>query len=216
MTLFIMNPPVVYPFLPKFPVVAGSLQILAFCACLGAALFFGFLLEMYMANRWQRKTAAFNIVLPVIACALLIIRYDIGMEAVKGFILFLLLLFAANSDLRSREVDDYIPVMIGITALIGISINQLPGMLIASVLITAPQLAIAIIKPNTYGGADIKLMASCSLLLGLSKGLFAIIAGLLLAVTVTVIIRKAKKQSVKESFALIPYLAAGSFIAYLL
>lgn len=216
MTIPIIYPPVIPPFVQQAVSFTIFLQMLAFCACLGTALFFGFLLERHMARKWKRRTAMLNIMLPVIACELLIVRYGIGMEAVKGFILFLLLLFAAVSDLRRREVDDYIPVMIGITALIGVSMNQLPAMLLASALITVPQLAVAMIKPGTWGGADIKLMATCSFLLGLSKGLTAMIAGLLIAVTVTVIIRKAKKQNVKESFALIPYLAAGSFIAYLL
>ena len=71
-------------------------------------------------------------------------------------------------------------------------------------------------RPGSYGGADIKIMAACTFLLGLGKGLTAVILGLLLAIVCTVIIRKINRQSMKESFALVPYLAVGSMLAFFL
>ena len=57
-------------------------------------------------------------------------------------------------------------------------------------------------------------MASGAFLLGLSRGLTAIITGLLLAVVCTALVRKIRKQAMKASFALVPYLSAGILLAY--
>ncbi len=141
------------------------------------------------------------------------LRFGFGMELIQGVILCLILLYAANSDIRTREVADGISVMTAITALIGTEFTDIPMMFLSAILITLPQLLIAVLKPNCYGGADIKLMATCAFMLGVWKGLFAII-GLLLAVICTLIIRKVLKKNVKESFALIPYLAVGSMLAF--
>ena len=53
-------------------------------------------------------------------------------------------------------------------------------------------------------------------LLGAWKGIFALIVGLLLAVVVTAVTNKVKKQDQKAAFALVPYLWIGATIAYLI
>ncbi len=42
----------------------------------------------------------------------------------------------------------------------------------------------------------------------------AIIVGLLIAITCTLFVRKIKKQTLKASFALVPYLSVGILFAY--
>ncbi|MEG2396348.1 MAG: prepilin peptidase [Oscillospiraceae bacterium] len=209
-------PPIIYPMIPKTANLELTLQILGFCACICLSWLFAFALEKHMAKRFERKTIIANIILPIITTALLVLVFGYTMETVKGFILFMLLLFASNSDIATREVDNNIPIMIGITALIGVSFLDLPLMILSAVLISIPQILIAILKPNTYGGADIKIMAACALLLGIGKGFFAIIIGLSLAVICTLIIKKARKQSIKASFPLVPYLAVGCMVAFFL
>lgn len=99
--------------------------------------------------------------------------------------------------------------MIAITALIGIGISNIPMMVLGASCVTIPQLLTATLKPNSYGGADIKIMAACSFLLGLERGLVAIIVGLLLVVIVTITIRKIQKKDLKDTFPIVPYLAIG-------
>jgi len=86
-------------------------------------------------------------------------------------------------------------------------------MILSAIIITLPQLIISMIKPGSYGGADIKIMASCSFLLGIEKGLIAIISGLTIGVITILIINKLKKIKDK-SFPVVPYLALGSMFAY--
>lgn len=138
------------------------------------------------------------------------------MAVIKCIIFAALLFYAALSDIRKREVSDAVPVMIGITALIGIIPADLPGMFIAAAVITIPQLMIAIRRPGSYGGADIKIMAACAFLLGLGRGFLAIIIGLSAGLLVTVISRLIERRKINEAFPVVPYLAAGSLIAFLI
>lgn len=140
-----------------------------------------------------------------------------AMTVIKFLVFTALLFYASVSDIRKREVSDSVPVMIAITALIGITPAHLPGMLIAAAVITLPQLIVAILKPGSYGGADIKIMAACAFLLGLERGIAAMIIGLSAGLLITTIIRLIQKKKItKESFPVVPYLAAGSLIAFLI
>ena len=181
-----------------------------------AAAFSGWMLTAFIKSKYGKKENPLNIILPVLVSLFLLLRFGFEMKMIQGFIFCLLLLVASNSDIRTRMVDDYIPIMVVITALIGTTISDLPMMLLSTVLITIPQHAIAVLKPNTYGGADIKLMAASAFLLELHKGLAAIVIGLSLAVICTVTIRKMQKKSIQESFALIPYLAIGCMTSFFL
>ena len=139
------------------------------------------------------------------------------MTVIKFIIFAALLVYASVSDIRKREVSNAVPVMIAITALIEIIPSQLPFMVFAAAAITLPQLIVAMVKPGGYGGADIKIMAACSFLLGLERSIAAIIIGLTAGLLITTIIRLfQKKKILKESFPVVPYLAAGSIIAFLL
>jgi len=139
------------------------------------------------------------------------------MAVIKLTVFAALLVYASASDIKKREVSDAVPLMIAITALIGISPGYLPHMFFAAIVITAPQLAVAVIKPGGYGGADIKIMAACAFLLGLERGIAAIVIGLGAGLLITAAIRLIQKKKVKNgSFPVVPYLAAGSLIAFLL
>lgn len=135
---------------------------------------------------------------------------------IKALILFSLLLFASISDIRTHEVSNIYSIMIGVTGLIGISLEQLPGMFLSAAIITIPMFGIALFEPGGIGGADIKLTAACAFFLELQKGVVFIILGLLLAVLCNLVFKKIFKDQYKEPFALVPYLSVGCMIAYLL
>lgn len=210
------NLPIFDPIYPNAMGRPVSAEILVFLACVGFALLCAYILEAHIGKQYGKGHKLEKLIAPTIAAALLILRFGYTLDALKGCILFLLLLYSSVSDLATREVDDSVPLMIGLTALIGIGIADLPGMLLATVVITVPQMAVAVLKPGTYGGADIKLMAASAFLLGTIKGLLALITGLGLAVAVTLIIQKFRHENAKEPFALVPFLSAGCFLAYLI
>jgi leader peptidase (prepilin peptidase)/N-methyltransferase len=140
----------------------------------------------------------------------------INILLIKALILFTLLMFASIRDIRTHEVSNIYSILIGLTALIGISLEQVLGMLLSAVIITIPIFGFALFKPGGIGGADIKLTAACSFLLGLQKGLLFIIIGLSLAVLCNLAFKILLKDRYKEPFALVPYLSMGCMAAYLL
>ena len=179
-----------------------------------AAVLLGWVVAAVFRKQYGGAIQPWLVALPMLASALLLWRYGFGPELLQGMVLCLALLYASAADIRTREVPDSLPVIIAVAALTGRMPAELPIMLLAAVAVTIPQLAAAVMKPGSYGGADIKIMASGAFLLGLSRGLTAIIAGLLLAVVCTALVRKIRKQAMKASFALVPYLSAGILLAY--
>ena len=99
----------------------------------------------------------------------------INILILKALILFVLLLLASISDIRTHEVSNIYSIMIGVTALVGISLEQLLGMFLSAAIIIIPMFGIALFEPGGIGGADIKLTAACAFFLGLQKGLVFII-----------------------------------------
>lgn len=180
---------------------------------LSAALL-GWAMESAFRKRYGGPIQPWLIVFPVLESALLVWRYGFEPELLRGMALCLALLYASVADIRTREVPDCLPVVIAVAALIGRTPDELPLMVLAATVVTIPQLAVAIMRPGSYGGADIKIMTAGAFLLGLSRGLTAIIVGLLIAITCTLFVRKIKKQTLKASFALVPYLSVGILFAY--
>ena len=95
------------------------------------------------------------------------------MTIIKGTIFASLLLYAAISDIRKREVSDTVPIMIAITALREITLPICPKCLLPLWSSAVPQLAVTLMRTG-YGGADIKITTACHLL-GLCVVLLAII-----------------------------------------
>lgn len=206
------------PFIPIFvPNISKELAfsiVLAF-AYLILALILGLILKKHFVKRWKFSPFVFTIV-PFVASTLLLFRYGFEMTIIKGLVFFMLLLYASICDIKTKRVRDFVSLMIIITALIDVEIGNLPMMILSIICITIPQLIVAIFRPNRYGGADIKIMASCAFLLGLEKGIFAVILGLSVGIITTIIINKIKHNNLKHPFAVVPYLSFGCFVAYLI
>lgn len=207
----IIRPSVILP-----PPIAYSLPVLLFLASIGTATLLGWLLERRMKGKVKGKTNWLIVFLPAIAFTALFLVFGYTMTMLKGFLLSLLLLWASVSDIRSREVPDYIHVMILLTAFIGTEMSDIPAMLLGAVIVALPQLIIAVLRPGTYGGADIKITTACAFLLGAWKGLFAVMTGLVAAVIITLVFRHFHKRPKTDGIPLVPYLAAGAFLAFLI
>jgi len=139
------------------------------------------------------------------------------LSLIKLGVLIALLLYASIKDIRSREVPDSVSGMMLILGLVGITVGDLPSMLLGITLVFLPQYLAAIINPEkALGGADIKLSSSAAFLLGAPRGLFALIVGLTLSVITVPIVRKVKKLPKNQPFPLVPFLAVGIIAAYLI
>lgn len=209
----------IYPTLPiRPPQISVEMAMLifnalAFLMLAGAAAFF---IGVYTAKRWKAdktKTAVAFVLISVAVTILLLCFFGFAVSTVKGIILCLILLFSSYSDIKTREADDYLHVMILLTALIGREPTDIPGMLLSAMLITLPLIMPVILcKGKVVGGADVKLSIACTFLLGISRGIIGLMAGLTIGVLANLIIQTRKNKA--EGFPLIPYLAAGFMAAY--
>lgn len=100
---------------------------------------------------------------------------------------FIVLVLAAVSDIRKREIPDGIPLLVTIVSLIPLESVQLSGLLVA-----LPLLMIGV-TAGGIGGGDIKLTGACGLVLGFGRTLIGLITGLLL-----LLVFHAARQCVKR------------------
>ena len=101
--------------------------------------------------------------------------------------IIIVLVLAAVSDIRKREIPDGIPLLVTIVSLIPPESVQLSGLLVA-----LPLLMIGV-TAGGIGGGDIKLTGACGLVLGFGRTLIGLITGLLL-----LLVFHAARQCVKR------------------
>lgn len=179
-----------------------------------AALLAAFFISRYAATLYKgnKKTAAFFFIgITAVVIVLLIAFFGCAATTVKGIIFCLILTYASYEDIRTRECDDYIHLMIVIAAFIGTSITSFPFMFMSALLVGSVIFITTVITKTQIGGADIKLSAACAFMLGTARGFTGLTVGLIIAVIVNTIKNKENK---KAGFPLIPYLAAGFATAY--
>ena len=135
----------------------------------------------------------------------------------KGILFAALLIMAAVSDIRRREIPDTISVLILISGLWGI--KPIPAVL-GLVITGAPYLFAALLfcrrEDFAIGGGDIKLMAACGFVLGAWGGIFQSIISLTLALIAGLIIclfSKGKKLNT-VTLPLAPFFCAGGIFSY--
>lgn len=216
-----MNSVMIRPILPTIPQISDmstdtALSVLSYTVFLLIVGAVAVILGMYAAKRFQgnkKKTTLAFVGISIAVSALLLCFFGCAVSTVKGCLLMFILLFFSYSDIKTREVDDWLSVMIVLTAFIGTELADIPLKLLAAVLISLPMLLIVIIcHGKAIGGADLKLAAACTFMLGLIRGTSGLIAGLTLGIIVTLIINMKKNKA--EGFPLVPYLAAGFMAAY--
>ena len=132
----------------------------------------------------------------------------------QGLLFSSLLMVASYTDIKRREIPNIICVLIGLAGLLDFNFNNLFGMAIG-----IPFVIAAIIKEDSIGGGDIKLVASIGIVLGFWKGIYGLILGLsFLVLFYLLIVLKSKvmKKQVARNLPmpLAPFLGIGFMIIY--
>ena len=157
---------------------------------------------LYRAYRPKRYPCA--AVFMAAACLILICTLHDDLLVVKGVLFSHLLILAAYCDALTGEIPNEIPLLlIAVGAIRCIPGDAFPGALAVSV----PLLILACVFRDSVGGGDIKLMAACGWVLGVSGVIAGAVSGILF-LAVTHVVRH------KKSYAMAPYFAAGCFLAY--
>lgn len=181
---------------------------------LAAAVIVSVLTARFAMKAWggnKKKTMLCFAGITVCIALALICFFGFAAVTIKGIVLALILLCSSYEDIRKRECEDYLHLMIVIVAFIGTELSSLPNMLLSALFAGGILLAAAIVTKNGIGGADVKFSAACSFLLGLSRGVFGLTVGMLLAVAFNIFAKNKNK-----GFPMIPYLAVGYMAAYFL
>ena len=191
---------------------------LILCQCLAilvATIIVALIVARYAAHHWhgdKQDVAAGYAAISGVYALLLFGSFGFTAQTIRGILLCMILLTAAYSDLRSREVTDYMSVMVLLTAFIGVSMADIPGMLLGGLFVAGMMLLVTLLSGEScIGGADIKLGGACAFALGTTGGVAGLIGGLVLAIVINMCRGKSTRN---QGFPLVPYLATGFLAAY--
>ena len=173
------------------------------------------LVAQYAEKKWKGNKKIITLVtvgITLLMTALLISFFGLTAITLQGVILTLILITESYSDIKVRECDDWLHVMIVIAGFIGININLIPKMILSAMCIGGIMLFCALILDCNIGGADIKCATACTFLMGFNRGITGLVIGLFLGIVFNIFKSKEKK---KKGFPLIPYLTAGYLTAFI-
>lgn len=205
----------IQPMIPKFSVLSnGSLAAyVGLAILLTGTVFAAVLLSHYAADRFKgnkKKTAFCFAALALLGAFVMFCFFGFAATTVQGIIFFLILILSSYEDVKTRECDDYLHLMTVIAAFIGTELKMIPGMFVSAMFVGGVMLLAVLITKSSIGGADIKMAAACSFMLGFERGVIGLVLGTLLAVVVNLL----KSKDRKKGFPMIPYLAVGYAMAY--
>ncbi len=133
-------------------------------------------------------------------------KYGLTGRVLSSILFFHVLLFASVFDIKTHSIPDCVHLLIVLT---GLSSVHWGAALLGFILVPLPLLLAALASTGGMGGGDIKFMAACGFVLGVSRGYIALISGLLLAIQWRLCFDRKKK----EGIPLIPYFTCGCFLS---
>lgn len=132
---------------------------------------------------------------------------------IKGLLFSALLVYAAVSDIKKREIDDWVSVSVLVISLIGTG-----GSFWGAVLTALPFFIPALVKDGSIGGGDIKLMFACGAVLGVWGGLAQTVISLSLVAVFSfgILIKKGCKACKSTAIPLAPFVCVGGILSFIM
>jgi len=132
---------------------------------------------------------------------------------IKGLLFAALLIYAAYTDIKRREVDDSVCVAVLIVSLIGTG-----GSFGGAALTALPFFIPALVKSGSIGGGDVKLMFVCGAVLGVWGGIGQTVIALSLVsvFSIGILFKRGLKACKKTALPLAPFLCAGGIASYII
>jgi leader peptidase (prepilin peptidase)/N-methyltransferase len=131
---------------------------------------------------------------------------------IKGLLFSVLLIYAAYTDIKRHEIDDWVCVSVIIAGLIGSG-----GSFWGAVLTALPFFIPAWLKPGSVGGGDVKLMFACGAVLGVWGGMLQTVIGLSPAAVfmLGILVKKSFAACKNTAIPLAPFLCAGGIASFI-
>ena len=151
-----------------------------------------------------------------IVAVLVVLYYNITLEALMIFLLFSVLMVIAIIDYDTHTIPDILnEILAGIGVL---SIFVMPGPTIIERMfgvfcVSIPMLIVILLVPEGFGGGDIKMMAVIGIFLGWKATVCGFFFGLILGGIYGAYLMFYKKKGKKEQFPFGPFLSAGIAVA---
>lgn len=114
------------------------------------------------------RTALIFAAVSLLTLAALICFFGVSAKTVRGGVMCIIMLYACAQDIKTKECDDCLSVMLGITGVIGKDPKDIFLSLIAFAAILLIMLLSAAFTKNGIGGADVKFAGAAALVLGYS------------------------------------------------
>lgn len=133
---------------------------------------------------------------------------------IQGLLFISVLLIASVQDIRTREIPNWIPLLLLVNGCLSFNgLASLIGLLAAAL----PYLLAALFTNGKIGGGDIKLMAACGFTLGITGGLIQSIVGLTLMLLFSLVLAMfcGWNQIKQTPLPLAPFLTSGGIFAWL-
>lgn len=125
---------------------------------------------------------------------------------------FVVLLMIAETDYYSFQIPNYLIILLSVIVVLDIILGGrmvMPGSRITGIFPSAFLLILALYKPGTIGGGDIKLVAVAGVYLGFYGILYAAMTASILAGCVAVVGMLTKKWNKHTKLAMAPYYTVG-------
>ena len=116
-------------------------------------------ISLYASNVYKgnkKKAVLFFTVIAAFTALSLFCFFGCAATTVKGIIFCLLLAFSSYEDIKTRECENYVHLMIVIAAFIGTDMSALPGMLLSALITGGIMLTTAVITKSSIGGRGYK------------------------------------------------------------
>lgn len=140
-------------------------------------------------------------------------EFGLSVEFVTGAVLVAIFLFFSTGDIKTRKVSDIMHVLIFAAGFVFISKENLLTMIAGAFVLGLIPLVAAVVKPGTFGGADIKFLAAAGWLFGIKNGVTVMVMGLLFSIIGTLIVSVVKKEKIKR-IPMIPYFCFAATLIY--
>ena len=184
-------------------------------------ILFGFILTaryvIKTTPNYKKENKKNNIYLAIAAVCSVVFLLFLGyldVELYKALAFILILLYASISDIEERKVPNHISIQLLLLGLANLGMKSLIMHAISGAAIFVFIFIAAMIANGKIGGADVKIISACAFFLGLQPTIIGLICGLFFAVVITLILQKTKKTDDKK-LPLVPYLASGFLISYI-
>lgn len=180
-----------------------------------AIILFGLIIAHYTLNhcivKWdmKQKTYYIGMIIALTVSVAGVILFNSLFAAINITVLCSIFLYSSCSDIKTREIDDYIHIMLLLCGFIGCSSAEIlikNG--IGAIIIFGLLMFSTIISKGSIGGGDIKFAAAATLPLGFAISVLGLFFGLVFSIIYNRLIHKNK-----EGFPMLPYLSAGYMLA---